>query len=60
MKVEKGKIVEVWNDNHNKVLKYRQVIRNNTLNEVAEIETESLNSLMSKVRHQLNEWDKMP
>ncbi|WP_411167732.1 hypothetical protein ACH36K_11305 [Clostridium sp. MB05] len=59
MEIQKGKIIEVWNDNHNKVLKYRQVIRNNTLNEVAEIETKSLNSLMSKVRQQLNEWDKI-
>ncbi|GAA0084802.1 hypothetical protein UT300007_12410 [Clostridium sp. CTA-7] len=59
MEIQKGKIIEVWNDNHNKVLKYRQVIRNNTLNEVAEIETKSLNSLMSKVRQQLNEWDRI-
>lgn len=59
MEIQKGKIIEIWNDNHNKVLKYRQVIRNNTLNEVAEIETRSLNSLMSKVRQQLNEWDKI-
>lgn len=60
MKIEKGKIVEVWNNEHNKVVKYRQTIRNNISNEVTEIETESLGMLMNEVRRQLNEWNKMP
>lgn len=58
MDIEKSKILEVWNSNHNKVVKYKQVIKNNTLNEVTEIETENLNELISEVRKQLYEWNK--
>ncbi|GAA0759608.1 hypothetical protein [Clostridium sartagoforme] len=57
MDIEKSKILEVWNSNHNKVVKYKQVIKNNTLNEVTEIETENLNELISEVRKQLYEWN---
>jgi TusA-related sulfurtransferase len=59
MNIEKSKILEVWNSNHNKVIKYKQVIKNNTLNEVTEIETENLNELISEVRKQLYEWNKI-
>ncbi|KLE15576.1 hypothetical protein [Clostridium sp. C8] len=59
MDIEKSKILEVWNSNHNKVVKYKQVIKNNTLNEVTEIETENLNELISEVRKQLYEWNKI-
>lgn len=59
MDIEKSKISEVWNSNHNKVVKYKQVIKNNTLNEVTEIETENLNELISEVRKQLYEWNKI-
>lgn len=59
MEIEKGKIVEVWNYDHNKVVKYKQVIKNNTLNELTEIETENLNELISEVRKQLQEWNKI-
>lgn len=59
MDIEKSKILEVWNSNHNKVVKYKQVIKNNTLNEITEIETENLNELISEVRKQLYEWNKI-
>ena len=52
MEIEKGKIQEVWNYDHNKIVKYKQVIKNNTLNEVTEIDTENLNELISEVRKQ--------
>ena len=59
MEIEKGKIQEVWNYDDNKIVKYKQVIKNNTLNEVTEIETENLNELISEVRKQLYEWNKI-
>lgn len=59
MEIEKGKIQEVWNYDHNKIVKYKQVIKNNTLNEVTEIETENLNELISEFRKQLYEWNKI-
>ncbi|ATD55159.1 hypothetical protein [Clostridium chauvoei] len=56
MDIEKGKIVEV-SDKKNNVTKYIQVIKNKNINELKEIEAESLNALMSKVRGQIIEWE---
>ncbi|MDV4151371.1 hypothetical protein R0131_11015 [Clostridium sp. AL.422] len=57
MDIEKGRIYELWNVDHSKVVKYRQIIKNNTLNELKEIETESLNDLVKEVRVQINKWN---
>lgn len=56
MEIEKNKIVEVWNSNHNKVLKYSQVLKNTELNTSKNIVAEDLNKLMAKVRAQVYEW----
>lgn len=55
MDIEKGKILEV--SYSNKGSKYKQVIKNNTLNRVAEIEGENLNELLSGVRKQIKRWN---
>ena len=57
MDIHKDRIIEVYNNAGNKVIIYKQKIINNTLNEVAEIETEDLNSLVKEVRKKLNEWN---
>lgn len=57
MNITKSKIYECWNKEHNKVIKYRQVITNNRSNELKEIETESLNDLLKEVRNQINKWN---
>lgn len=56
MKIEKSKIVEVWDSNHNKILEYTQVIKNKELNDSKNIIASNLNDLMYKVRAQVNEW----
>lgn len=57
MDIHKDRIIEVYNNAGNKVIIYKQKIINNTLNEVAEIETEDLNSLVKEVRKKLKEWN---
>ncbi|WP_066893173.1 hypothetical protein [Clostridium nigeriense] len=57
MNITKSKIYEFWNTEHNKVIKYRQIIKNNKLNELKEIETENLNDLLKEVREQINKWN---
>lgn len=54
--IEKCKIIEVWDVNHSKVLKYSQVIKNSELNDSKNIVAEDLGGLMNKVRSQINEW----
>ncbi|MGL5379986.1 hypothetical protein [Clostridium sp.] len=58
MNIEKSKIQEVWNYDHNKVIKYTQTIKNKRLNDSKEIVADNLNSLISKVRGQVEEWEK--
>ncbi|AYE35726.1 hypothetical protein [Clostridium septicum] len=57
MEIEKEKIIEIWNSDHNKVTKYTQIIKNNSINEFKKIEAKSLSSLMNKVRDQVIEWN---
>lgn len=59
MNIKKGKIYELWNIDHSKVIRYKQVIKNNTLNESREIERDNLNELMKEVRVQINKWNEM-
>ena len=57
MNITKSKIYELWDIEHNKVIKYKQVIKNNKLNELREIETESLNDLLKEVKIQISKWN---
>lgn len=57
MDIQKDRIIEVYNTAGNKVVIYKQKITNNTLNEVAEIETDDLNSLVNEVRKKMKEWN---
>ena len=57
MNITKSKIYELWNTEHSKVIKYRQVIKNNTSNELKSIETESLNDLLKEVKIQISKWN---
>lgn len=59
MDIHKNRIVEVYNTKGDKVLLYKQKIINNTLNEVAEIETDNLNNLISEVRKKVKEWNEI-
>ena len=59
MEIEKGKIVEIFDEQSNKVVKYKQKIRNNTINTTTEIEADSLNTLISEIRKQINAWNKL-
>ena len=56
MEIEKGKIVEVWDYNKNKVLEYKQVVKNKELNDSKNIIAGNLTELMAKVREQVKEW----
>lgn len=57
MDIKKSRIYELWNIDHSKVIKYKQIIKNDTLNEFREIETENLSDLIKEVRIQLNRWN---
>ncbi len=57
MDIKKSRIYELWNIDHSKVIRYKQVVKNNTLNESKEIEGDSLNELIKEVRAQLNKWN---
>ena len=57
MDIHRDKIVEVYNDKGDKVLIYKQKLRNKTLNEIVEIETDDLNKLINEVRRKVNEWN---
>lgn len=57
MDIKKSRIYELWNKEHSKVIKYKQILRNKTLNEFIEIEGEDLNELIKAVRIQLKKWN---
>lgn len=57
MDIKKSRIYELWDIDHSKVIRYKQIIKNDTLNEFREIETENLNDLIKEVRIQLNKWN---
>lgn len=59
MDIQKEKIEEIYDNTGRKVVKYKQKIINNTLKEEKEIVSKDLNSLISEVRKQLNEWNNM-
>ena len=59
MDIKKSRIYELWNFDHSKVIKYKQIIKNYTLNESMEIESENLNELIREVRVQLNKWNEI-
>jgi len=59
MDIQKEKIEEIYDNTGRKVVKYKQKIINNTLNEEKEIESKDLNGLISEVRKQVSEWNKM-
>lgn len=59
MDIQKEKIEEILDNSGSKVVRYKQKIINNTLNEEKEIVTNDLNSLINEVRKQMNEWNKM-
>lgn len=59
MDIQKEKIEEIYDNTGRKVVKYKQKIINNTLKEEKEIVSKDLNSLISAVRKQLNEWNNM-
>lgn len=59
MDIKKSRIYELWNIDHSKVIRYKQIIKNNTLKESREIESENLNELMKEVRVQLNKWNEL-
>ena len=54
--IEKSKIVEIWNNNHSKVLQYTQMVKNSESNISKNIVSDDLNGLLSKVRTQIGEW----
>lgn len=56
MDIHKDRIVEVYNNKGDKIVIYKQKIINNTLNEIAEIETDDLNDLVNEVRKKVKEW----
>ena len=57
MNIKKSRIYELWNSDHSKIIKYKQIIENHTLNELRDIETDNLNDLIKEVRIQLNKWE---
>lgn len=57
MEIEKSKIQEIRNGSQNNAVLYSQQIKNIKLNEVKNITAENINSLLSKVRKQMEEWD---
>lgn len=59
MEIEKSKIIEVWNNNHNKVLKYTQLVKDKKSNSSKKIIAEDLTGLMAKVRSQIQEWKEL-
>jgi len=59
MDIKKSRIYELWNIDHSRVVKYRQIIKNNTLDELKAIECDNLNELMKEVRNQLNKWNEI-
>lgn len=58
IEIEKSKIIEVWDSNHNKVLEYKQILKNKDLDDSINIVAENLTELMTKVRYQVKEWKK--
>lgn len=56
IEIEKSKIIEVWDSNHNKVLQYKQILKNKDLDDSINIVAENLTDLMTKVRYQVKEW----
>ena len=56
IEIEKSKIIEIWDSNHNKVLEYKQILKNKDLDDSINIVAENLTDLMTKVRYQVKEW----
>ena len=52
--ITKGKIIQMWDSNHENVIKYTQEITNDK-NKTVIVEAETLNSLMSKVKTIISE-----
>ena len=59
MDIKKSRIYELWNMDHSKVVKYKQIIKNNTLNESKAFESENLNDLIKEVKIQLTKWNEI-
>ena len=59
MDIKKSRIYELWNMDHSRVIKYKQVIKNNTLNESKAFESENLNDLIKEVKSQLTKWNEI-
>lgn len=57
IEIEKSKIIEIWNSDHNKVLKYTQLLKEKESNVSKKIIAEDLTGLMVKVREQVQEWE---
>ena len=59
MDIKKSRIYELWNMDHSRVIKYKQIIKNNTLNESKSFESENLNDLIKEVKSQLTKWNEI-
>ncbi len=59
MDIKKSRIYELWNVDNSKVIRYKQIIKNNTLNESMEFESDTLNELIKEVRVQLSKWNEI-
>lgn len=59
MDIKKSRIYELWNMDHSRVIKYKQIIKNNTLNESKAFESENLNDLIKEVKSQLTKWNEI-
>ena len=59
MDIKKSRIYELWNMDHSRVVKYKQIIKNNTLNESKAFECENLNDLIKEVKIQLTKWNEI-
>ncbi len=59
MDIKKSRIYELWNMDHSRVIKYKQIIKNNTLNESKAFESENLNDLIKEVKIQLTKWNEI-
>lgn len=53
--IEKGKITEIWDKNHQNIIKYTQTLKDNHSNTSLLLEGETLNDLMYKVKSTLIE-----
>lgn len=54
--IEKSKIIEIWDNNQNKVIKYTQLVKDKQSDLSKEIIAKDLTDLMVKVREQIYDW----